>query len=105
MGIFNRPKNWMPAFAGMTAEFVMFDIGFFELVVVAVVALLVIGPKRLPQAARTLGLWLGRIRRWTQQAQQEIQQELHQLNIQDKVNQHAYRQLPPTPDTDSHEQQ
>ena len=41
----------------------MFDIGFPELVLIAVVALLVIGPERLPEALRTLGLWLGRMRR------------------------------------------
>ncbi len=37
----------------------MFDIGFLELVVVAVVALLVVGPERLPRLARTAGLWRG----------------------------------------------
>ncbi|MCY3639500.1 MAG: Sec-independent protein translocase protein TatB, partial [Gammaproteobacteria bacterium] len=41
----------------------MFDIGFPELMLVAIVGLLVIGPNRLPEALRTLGLWLGRMRR------------------------------------------
>ena len=40
----------------------MFDIGFLELVVVGVVALLVVGPERLPKLARTAGLWMGRAR-------------------------------------------
>ena len=41
----------------------MFDIGFLELIVIGVVALLVVGPERLPRVARTAGLWLGRGRR------------------------------------------
>ncbi|MEE8077677.1 MAG: twin-arginine translocase TatA/TatE family subunit, partial [Pseudomonadales bacterium] len=40
----------------------MFEIGFPELMLIAVVGLLVIGPERLPEALRTLGLWFGRMR-------------------------------------------
>ncbi|MFL0797576.1 MAG: Sec-independent protein translocase protein TatB [Cellvibrionaceae bacterium] len=40
----------------------MFDIGFFELLVLFIVGLVVIGPERLPKVARTAGLWIGRIR-------------------------------------------
>lgn len=54
----------------------MFDIGFFELLVVGVVALLVLGPQRLPMAARTCGLWLGRLRRTVGSIQTEIREEL-----------------------------
>ncbi|MBA4502983.1 Sec-independent protein translocase protein TatB [Marinobacterium marinum] len=54
----------------------MFDIGFFELLVVGVVALLVLGPERLPMAARTCGLWLGRVRRSLGSIQSEIREEL-----------------------------
>lgn len=54
----------------------MFDIGFFELLVVGVVALLVLGPERLPMAARTCGLWLGRMRRSLTSIQSEIREEL-----------------------------
>ncbi|MGB2130738.1 MAG: Sec-independent protein translocase protein TatB [Marinobacterium sp.] len=54
----------------------MFDIGFFELMVVGVVALLVLGPERLPSAARTCGLWLGRVRRSLSSIQSEIREEL-----------------------------
>ncbi len=54
----------------------MFDIGFFELLVVGVVALLVLGPERLPTAARTCGLWLGRVRRSLTSIQTEIREEL-----------------------------
>lgn len=54
----------------------MFDIGFFELAVIAVVALLVIGPERLPQVARTTGLWFGRIRRFVNSVKEDIEQEI-----------------------------
>ncbi|MCV6588476.1 MAG: Sec-independent protein translocase protein TatB [Marinobacterium sp.] len=54
----------------------MFDIGFAELLIVAVVALIVLGPEKLPVAARTLGLWLGRIRRTVSSIQSEISEEL-----------------------------
>ncbi|SEG83999.1 sec-independent protein translocase protein TatB [Marinobacterium mangrovicola] len=54
----------------------MVDIGFTEMLLVAVVALLVLGPERLPVAARTCGLWLGRIRRMVGSIQQEINEEL-----------------------------
>ena len=54
----------------------MFDIGFFELVLVGVVALLVIGPERLPGIARTAGMWLGRGRRFISSVRADIEQEL-----------------------------
>ena len=38
----------------------MFDIGFWELSLIAVIALLILGPERLPRAARELGLWVGK---------------------------------------------
>jgi sec-independent protein translocase protein TatB len=55
----------------------MFDIGFSELILVGVVALLVIGPERLPETVRTATLWLNRIRRGFNEIKQEVQQELH----------------------------
>ena len=55
----------------------MFDIGFSELVLVGVVALLVIGPERLPETVRTATMWLNRIRRGFNEIKQEVQQELH----------------------------
>ncbi len=54
----------------------MFDIGFWELVVVAVVALLVIGPERLPSVARTAGLWVGRARRFVGAVKADIEREI-----------------------------
>lgn len=55
----------------------MFDIGFAELVVIAIVGLLVIGPERLPGAIRTGTLWLSRLRRGFNDIKREVQQELH----------------------------
>jgi sec-independent protein translocase protein TatB len=54
----------------------MFDMGFWELVVIGVVALVVIGPERLPKVARMAGLWIGRARRTLASVQDEIRREL-----------------------------
>jgi sec-independent protein translocase protein TatB len=55
----------------------MFDIGFAELVLIAIVGLLVIGPERLPETIRTLSLWLNRFKRGFNDIKREVQQELH----------------------------
>lgn len=54
----------------------MFDIGFAEILIIAVVALVVLGPDKLPTAIRTVGLWVGRIRRTVGSIQTEISEEL-----------------------------
>lgn len=54
----------------------MLDIGGLELLLIAVVALLVIGPERMPEALRTLGLWLGRLRRSFTSVKNEIEKEI-----------------------------
>lgn len=54
----------------------MFDIGALELIVIAVVALLVVGPERLPRVARTAGRWLGRARRALLSVKAEIDREI-----------------------------
>ena len=54
----------------------MFDIGFSELILIGVVALLVIGPERLPGAARVAGLWLGRIKRSFNTIKEDVEREL-----------------------------
>ena len=59
----------------------MFDIGFAELLVIGVVALLVIGPERLPETIRTASLWLNRIRRGFNDIKREVQQELHNDSV------------------------
>lgn len=69
----------------------MFDIGFSELLVVGVLALIVLGPERLPKAARTLGLLLGRIRRTMSGIQQEIEREMHAQELQEKLKDTHHR--------------
>jgi len=65
----------------------MFDIGFTELVIVAIVGLLVIGPERLPGAIRTASAWLGRIRRGFNDIKQEVEQELHNDAVMQELKQ------------------
>jgi sec-independent protein translocase protein TatB len=55
----------------------MFDVGFSELIMVGLVALLVIGPEKLPKAARIAGFWLGKTRSTIASVKAEIKQELH----------------------------
>ena len=54
----------------------MFDIGFSELLVIAVVALIVIGPQRLPKVARTLGHLFGRMQRYVNDVKADISREM-----------------------------
>ncbi|MBT8420175.1 MAG: Sec-independent protein translocase protein TatB [Gammaproteobacteria bacterium] len=54
----------------------MFDIGFWELTIIAIIALVVIGPDRLPEFARTAGLWIGRARRIFANVKRDIDREL-----------------------------
>lgn len=55
----------------------MFDIGLIEMLIVFVVALLVIGPERLPGVARTLGKYFARFRRYVAGVRSDIERELH----------------------------
>lgn len=54
----------------------MFDIGFSELMLIAVVALIVIGPERLPKVARTAGHLLGRLQRYVNDVKSDINREM-----------------------------
>lgn len=54
----------------------MFDIGFWEILLITVVALLVVGPERLPRMVRVAGLWLGRANASLQSVRSEIAREL-----------------------------
>ena len=54
----------------------MFDIGFSELIVIGIVALIVIGPERLPKVARTIGLLLGRAQRYVSDVKSDINREI-----------------------------
>ncbi len=54
----------------------MFDIGFSEMMVIAVVALVVIGPEKLPRVARTVGAYLGRLQRYVNDVKADINREI-----------------------------
>ena len=72
----------------------MFDIGFSELLLVGVVALLVFGPERLPELARNGALWLGRLRRAMRDAKQSIKDELGTDEIMQQLhNEEVLRKL------------
>lgn len=67
----------------------MFDIGFWELLVVGVVGLLVIGPERLPTVARTAGLWFGKARRFLGSVKADIDRELKAEELKRIMEQQA----------------
>lgn len=63
----------------------MFDIGFTELLVIAVVALVVIGPEKLPGAIRTGSVWVGRLKRSYQDIKREVELEIHNSEVLEKL--------------------
>ena len=65
----------------------MFDFGFWELILVMIIGLIVIGPKRLPQVAAQVGEWLGRMRHLMHQFRQSIQQELQAEELKEVLRQ------------------
>jgi len=77
----------------------MFDIGFFELVLVAVVGLVVIGPERLPDTVRTVALWIGRLKRSLRETRQELEQQIGADDIRRQLhNEDVMRSLQATKD-------
>ena len=67
----------------------MFEIGFWELVMVGVVALIVVGPEQLPGLARKAGFWLGKARRMITEMKAEVDRELHLEEIKQSLRQQA----------------
>ena len=61
----------------------MFDIGWSELVVVGLVALIVIGPKELPTVLRTAGQWMGKVKRMASEFQGQFQEALREAEVAD----------------------
>ena len=78
----------------------MFDIGFPELVVVSVVALLVIGPEKLPETIRTISLWIGRVQRSFASIRKEIETEIGADEIRQQLhNESIMKELEETKNT------
>lgn len=63
----------------------MFDIGFLELMVVGIMGLLVLGPERLPKAARTIGLLLGKVRRTMNNIQDDLERQVRTEELRQKL--------------------
>jgi sec-independent protein translocase protein TatB len=97
----------------------MFDVSFSELLIIAVVALLVIGPEKLPKVARTVGAFTGRMQRFMAQVKEEVnrevrfdelqklQQEIKQSaeNLQSNINQEVVEIQTTVSDTTKPKQQ
>ena len=67
----------------------MFEIGFWELIVVGVVAMIVVGPEQLPGLARKAGFWLGKARRMIAEVKAEVDRELHLEELKQSLRQQA----------------
>ncbi len=67
----------------------MFEIGFWEIVVIGVIALVVLGPERLPQVARTAGLWMGKARGFVRTVKADIDRELAADELRQILDQQA----------------
>ena len=63
----------------------MFDMGFMELMVIGVLALLVLGPERLPKAARTMGLIIGRVRRSVSNFREDLERQARTEELKAKL--------------------
>lgn len=70
----------------------MFDVGFWELALIALIGLIVLGPERLPRVAHTLGLWVGRARRYVRGLTAELEQEVRAEEMREQFS-HARRQV------------
>ncbi|HRX70908.1 MAG: twin-arginine translocase subunit TatB [Candidatus Competibacteraceae bacterium] len=68
----------------------MFEIGFWELALIGIVAMIVVGPERLPGLARTAGLWLGKVRRMVADIKAEVDRELHLEEIKQSLREQGH---------------
>ena len=64
----------------------MFDIGFLELLVIALITLVVMGPERLPEAIKTISLWIGRLKQQLAKTRQEIEKEVGMDDIRQQLH-------------------
>lgn len=86
----------------------MFDVGFSELLLIAVIALIVLGPEKLPKVARTVGSLVGRMQRYVASVKSEVEREM-QFEELKKLQQEMHQQtqqvensiLPPTSSSQS----
>ena len=67
----------------------MFDVGFQELALISIIALIVVGPERLPKMARTVGLWAGKIRYYVGQVKNDIEREVRAQELKEMLDKPA----------------
>ena len=67
----------------------MFDVGFQEITLIGVIALIVVGPERLPKMARTIGLWMGKIRYYVGQVKSDIEREVRAQELKEMLDKPA----------------
>jgi sec-independent protein translocase protein TatB len=63
----------------------MTEVGFFEIILIGIIALIVIGPERLPGLARTAGMWVGRARRMVSNVKKDIEKEIEADELKRKL--------------------
>jgi len=61
----------------------VFDIGFWEIAIIVLIALIVLGPERLPRAARTIGFWVGKARRTLAEVKRDIDREIDAADLKE----------------------
>ena len=76
----------------------MFDIGFWEISLIMVVLLLVVGPERLPKLARTAGIYVGKARRMVAEVKAEVNRELRAQELKETLGAKSIEELKGTAD-------
>lgn len=66
----------------------MFDVGFWELCLIGLVSLIVIGPEKLPKVARIAGFWIGKTKNMVASVKSEIKEELQEEEMRQMLEQH-----------------
>jgi sec-independent protein translocase protein TatB len=68
----------------------MFEVGFWEIFLIFIVALVVVGPERLPGLVRTVGLWVGKARRIVTEVKDEVERELRLEELKHSISQQSH---------------
>jgi len=77
----------------------MFEVGFSELLVIFALALVVLGPEKLPKLAQQVGRWVGRARAMARQFRDQLEEEAHNLESKVNIDPGIYTSLDPKPAT------
>ena len=77
----------------------MFEVGFTELLLISALALLVLGPQKLPKLAQQIGRWIGRARAMARQFRDQLEEEAHTLETKMKIDPGIDTSLEPKPAT------